>query len=100
MNHISWSRQEPPTKIVSRVAVSKYFPSPALLVSPHHSDLKKRSNYFESSPDSCLGSAVSFDWGSAYTQSAVDYFRECPKFRSHGVRHLCERLCYLRAYEV
>lgn len=52
-----------------------------------------------SSPDSPAGSAVSFDWGSAFTQSAVDAFRACPEFEYSGVRHLCRRLCYLRAYE-
>lgn len=59
-----------------------------------------RSKYFVSSPDSPAGSAVSFDWGSAFTQSAVDAFRACPEFEYSGVRHLCRRLCYLRAYEV
>lgn len=59
-----------------------------------------RSRYFVSSPDSSAGSAASFDWGSAFTQSAVDAFRACPEFKHSGVRHLCRQLCYLRAYEV
>lgn len=59
-----------------------------------------RSDYFVSSPDSVAGSAASFDWGSAFTQSAVDAFRACPNFEREGVRHLCRQLCYLRAYEV
>lgn len=59
-----------------------------------------RSSYFVSSPDSCTGSAAKFDWGSAYTKDAVDAFRACPNFKTHGVRHLCRRLCFLHAYEV
>lgn len=62
--------------------------------------VKWRSGYFASSPDSCAGSAASFDWGSAFTERAVTAFRSCPKFEIDGVRHLCKRLCYLRAYEV
>lgn len=62
--------------------------------------VRRRSVYFASSPDSCAGSAASFDWGSAFTERAVNAFRACPKFEFSGVRHLCERLCYLRAYEV
>lgn len=57
----------------------------------------ERSVYFV---DSCASSAWSFDWGSAFTERAVDAFRACPKFAPLGVRHLCERRCYLRAYEV
>ncbi|CAM9151242.1 unnamed protein product [Discosporangium mesarthrocarpum] len=59
----------------------------------------QRSRFFVTSPDSCLGSALTFDWGSAYTEEAVEAFRACPFFQSHGVRHLCNRLCYLHAYE-
>ncbi|CAM9635503.1 unnamed protein product [Ascophyllum nodosum] len=60
---------------------------------------KIRSCYFQSSPDSCAGSTVSFDWGSAFTERAVYAFQACPKYSTSGVRHLCERRCYLRAYE-
>lgn len=60
----------------------------------------ERSFNFASSRDSCADSARSFDWGSAFTERAVDAFRACPKFPPLGVRHLCERRCYWRAYEV
>lgn len=83
---------------------SRYFPMtrPTEEITPprQRSGTRWRSAYFTSSPDSCAGSAVSFDWGSAFTGRAVVAFRACPKFKSSGVRHICERLCYLRAYEV
>lgn len=81
---------------------SLHFCETAIRASPPRRDTAKdwRSRYFLSSPDSCSGSAATFDWGSAFTQRAVHAFRACPEFEFSGVRHLCERLCYLRAYEV
>lgn len=58
-----------------------------------------RSEYFKSSPDSCAGSAISFDWGSAFTEQAFLALKACEHFEQHGVRHICQKLCYLRAYE-
>lgn len=82
---------------------SLHFSATAIRANPPRHDTAKdcrRSRYFLSSPDSCTGSAATFDWGSAFTQRAVHAFRACPEFEFSGVRHLCERLCYLRAYEV
>ncbi|CAM9151368.1 unnamed protein product, partial [Scytosiphon promiscuus] len=58
-----------------------------------------RSDYFISSPDSSSGSASSFDWGSAFTERAFRAFKACELFEDSGVRHVCAKLCYLRAYE-
>lgn len=82
---------------------SQHFPDrvgPIKATPSRRAGVKWRSGYFASSPDSCAGSAASFDWGSAFTERAVTAFRSCPKFEIDGVRHLCKRLCYLRAYEV
>eukprot|EP00904_Undaria_pinnatifida_P013320 jgi/Undpi1/9118/HiC_scaffold_26.g11576.m1 len=80
---------------------SLHFSEAAIPAAPprHGSGIDWRSRYFKSSLDSCSGSAATFDWGSAFTERAVNAFRACPEFESSGVRHLCERLCYLRAYE-
>ena len=81
---------------------SLHFSDTAISATPPRHDTVKdwRSRYFQASPDSCTGSATTFDWGSAFTERAVNAFRSCPEFEFSGVRHLCERLCYLRAYEV
>lgn len=60
---------------------------------------ERRSEYFTSTPDSCAGSASSFDWGSAFTEKAFFALKSCEHFEHTGVRHVCKRLCYLRAYE-
>ncbi|CAM9199806.1 unnamed protein product [Ectocarpus fasciculatus] len=60
---------------------------------------ERRSEYFTSTPDSCAGSASSFDWGSAFTEKAFFALKSCEHFEHTGVRHVCKKLCYLRAYE-
>lgn len=100
------SSSSPPSRSKAfrkRGVSSLHFSETAIPATPprHHDSGKDwRSRYFQSSPDSCTGSAASFDWGSAFTERAVNAFRACPEFELSGVRHLCERLCYLRAYEV
>lgn len=68
---------------------------------PNVSDVQRawRSDYFVSSPDSSSGSASTFDWGSAFTERAFRAFKACELYESLGVRHICAKLCYLRAYE-
>lgn len=63
------------------------------------SSSESRSEYFRSSPDSCAGSAISFDWGCAFTEQAFLALKACERFEQYGVRHICQNLCYLRAYE-
>lgn len=60
---------------------------------------ESRSPHFKSSPDSCHGSAISFDWGSAFTERAFVAFKTCEHFELSGVRHICRNKCYFRAYE-
>ena len=60
---------------------------------------ESRSHHFKSSPDSCHGSAVSFDWGSAFTGRAFVALKACEHFERFGVRHICRNKCYFRAYE-
>ncbi|CAN0001000.1 unnamed protein product [Ectocarpus sp. 12 AP-2014] len=60
---------------------------------------ERRSEYFTSTPDSCAGSASSFDWGSAFTEKAFFALKSCEHFEHTGVRHMCKNRCYFRAYE-
>lgn len=60
---------------------------------------ESRSRHFKSSPDSCHGSAISFDWGSAFTERAFVALKACKQFEKLGVRHICRNKCYFRAYE-
>lgn len=60
---------------------------------------ESRSRHFKSSPDSCHGSAISFDWGSAFTDRAFVALKACELFEQFGVRHICRSKCYFRAYE-
>lgn len=60
---------------------------------------ERRSEYFTSTPDSCAGSASSFDWGSAFTEKAFFALKSCEHFEHTGVRHVCKKRCYFRAYE-
>jgi methyl-CpG-binding domain protein 4 len=42
--------------------------------------------------------SLAFDWGGAYTDSAMKALASCP-LHKQGVRHLCVRGCYWAAYE-
>lgn len=85
---------------VSRRTSSRYFLHTARTPpSRRLSSSELRSEYFTSSPDSCAGSAISFDWGSAFTEQAFLALKACDRFEQYGVRHICQDLCYLRAYE-